>query len=289
MKPKSFHCDVILAIFFAGVIGLLVGTSSNTPKNDTCIFDPVFNRWECCTNIIQTTHGRNQHNFTKWGEKDYLYRGLFRDYYTKRIITTEKKKGKYLYLMAWNADGKHISIPQDAITDQIYRILKSIQIPREFVSDVAGYLQSAKTIEREFNQRINLELLAEQEKWKKRINTLNDMWLDGKIQTDEYQTQKDRLTAEYQKVRAKQDAHTAADWNVNDDIVQIFTAMTEIGDVFIKSSEDSKKRELLKTIFRTLIIKDGNICYDLKFPFSECTKIAHSNNWRCKKPFTFWL
>ncbi len=225
-------------------------------------------------------HGRNQHNFTKWGEKDYLYRGLFRDYYTKRIITTEKKKGKYIYLMAWNADGKHISIPQDAITDQIYRILKSLQIPREFVSDVAGYLKSAKTIEREFNQRIEQELLAEQDKWKRRINTLNDMWLDGKIQTDEYQAQKDRLTAEYQKARAKQDAHTATDWNIDDDIVQIFTTMTEIGDIFIKSSEDGKKRELLKIIFRTLIIKDGNVCYDLKFPFSECAKIAQSNNWR---------
>lgn len=57
MKPKSFHCDVVLAIFFAGVIGLLVGASTNEPKPETCIFDPVFNRWECCVNTTQTTRG----------------------------------------------------------------------------------------------------------------------------------------------------------------------------------------------------------------------------------------
>ena len=233
--------------------------------------------WETCQRVM---HGRNQHNYTKWGEKDYLYRGLFRDYYTKRIITTEKKKGKYLYLMAWNADGRHISIPQDAITGQIYKILKSLEIPREFAVDVAEYLKSAKTIELEYNQRIEKELIAEQEKWHARINKLNDMWLDGKIETDEYNEQKTRLTDEYNRARAKQDAHTQSDWDVNNDIVHIFNSLTNIGDIFLKSSEDAKKREMLKTIFRTLIIKDGNICFDLNFPFSECAKIAQSNNWR---------
>lgn len=236
--------------------------------------------WETCQRIM---HGRNKHNYTKWGENDYLYRGLFRDYYTKRIITTERKKGKYLYLMAWNAEGRHIAIKEDAITGQIYKILKSLQIPREFAIDVAQYLKSAKTIEREYNQRIEKELIIEQEKWRTRINTLNDMWLDGKIPQEEYEEQKKRLKEEYQKVRSKQDAHTASDWDVDNDIFHIFNSMTEIGDIFIKSSEDTKKRELLKTVFRTLIIKDGNVCYDLNFPFSECIKIAHSYNWRRRR------
>lgn len=56
MKPKSFHCDVFV-VFFAGVLGLIIGSAAQKTPNETCIFDPAFNRWECCVNVVNTTHG----------------------------------------------------------------------------------------------------------------------------------------------------------------------------------------------------------------------------------------
>ena len=83
--------------------------------------------------------------------------------------------------------------------------------------------------------------------------------------------------------------YLSADDNVNDTIINLFRAAQHISDNFIKSSEVATKRTILKSIFRTLQLKDTTLCYDLNFPFNVLYKNTENNKWRCKKPFTFGL
>ncbi len=74
-------------------------------------------------------------------------------------------------------------------------------------------------------------------------------------------------------------AHRAADDSVNNTIVSFYRAAQHIADNFIKSSEVDPKRNMLKSICRTLKLKGKTLCYDLNFPFNILEQHAKTNNW----------
>lgn len=237
-----------------------------------------YSLWRRCNDILS---GKNQHRATRWGSKDYLYRGLIRDAYSKRIVTTERKKNKYNYLMTWDEGDRHVAVNEDIVSGQIYRILKQIQVPRAAVLDVAEYLKSAKEMEFEYHQRIIAELAAELNETERRKKSLLNLYLDGKIADDTYTAKDSELRETALTLRNKINAHVVCDNNTNDTIVAIFNAAASAADVFSdESSEVALKRDLLKRIFRTLELKEKNLCYDLKFPFNMFITKVHLNNWR---------
>lgn len=56
-----------------------------------------------------------------------------------------------------------------------------------------------------------------------------------------------------------------------------------MADDFIESSEVPHRRGIIKSIFRTLILKDGTLCFDLKIPFDEFVKMTEKTDWRAQK------
>lgn len=232
--------------------------------------------WDKCNAIL---HGKRQ-STTKWGSKDYLYRGLIRDHYSHRMVTTERKKDKYNYLMTWTEDGRHVAVNEDTVTAQIYKILQTIQVPREVVADVRDYLKSAKEIEMEYASRVITELQADLNKALKRQSALVNMYLDGKIADDLYSVKDSELKSQIADIQSKLNANVSADSGVNDTIVQLFNAASCAADLFIESSEVASKRDIVKSIFRTLELKGTTLCYDLNFPFNMFVQTGLRTDWR---------
>lgn len=233
--------------------------------------------WDTCQDIL---NGRNSHKATRWGSKNYLYRGLITDYWSGRIVTTERKKNKYNYLMTWDENGKHVAVNEDVVTGQIAQILERLQVSREMVDGVAEYLKSAKEMEAEYNKRIMAELARNIATAEKRKDNLLNMYLDGKIDDVTYNAKNAELGTQLDVMYGKQRVHRAADDTVNDTIVNFYRAAQHIADNFIKSSEVDPKRTMLKSIFRTLKLKGKTLCYDLKFPFNILEKCNESDKWR---------
>lgn len=233
--------------------------------------------WDKCQDIL---NGRNSHKSTRWGSIQYLYRGLITDYWSGRVVTTERKKNKYNYLMTWDESGKHVAVNEDIVTGQIVQILEQLQISREMVDGVAEYLKSAKEMEAEYNKRIMAELARNIATAEKRKDNLLNMYLDGKIDDTTYNAKNAELGTQLDILYGKQRVHRAADDTVNDTIVKFFHAAQHVADNFIKSSEVDPKRTLLKSIFRTLKLKGKTLCYDLNFPFNILGNYTESKNWR---------
>lgn len=236
--------------------------------------------WDKCNALLA---GKNQHQETRWGSKDYLYRGLIRDFYSRRIVTTERKKNRYNYLMTWDESGRHVAVNEDVVTAQIYKILKMIQVPRDVIDDVREYLKSAKEIESEYAARAIAELQHDLNVAMKRQSALVNMYLDGKIADDLYSVKDTELKTQISEIQSKLDANVSADSGVNDTIVQIFAAASSAADLFIESSEVAQKRDILKSIFRTLELKETTLCYDLNFPFNLFITKGHRTIWRAQK------
>lgn len=236
--------------------------------------------WDACNDILS---GKNQHRATRWGSKQYLYRGLIRDHYSQRVVTTERKKNKYNYLMTWDESGRHVAVPEDAVTGQIYRILKTIQVPRDLISDVREYLKSAKDIEMEYAARVAGELTAELATAQKRAAALLNMRLDSKIDDETYTAKDTELKAQIADIQRRLSANVSADAGVNDTIVQLFNAAANAADLFLESSEVAPRRDIVKSIFRTLELKEKTLCYELNFPFNMFITKDNLNNWRVQE------
>lgn len=232
--------------------------------------------WDTCNALLT---GKSQCH-TRWGSKDYLYRGLIRDFYSRRIVTTECKKNRYNYLMTWDESGRHVSVNEDVVTAQIYKVLKMIQVPRDVIADVREYLKSAKEIEYEYATRVVSELQNDLNVAIKRQSALVNMYLDGKIADDLYSTKDAELKGQIAEIQSKLDANVSADSGVNDTIVQLFTAASCAADLFIESSEVAPKRDIIKSIFRTLELKGKTLCYDLNFPFNLFITKGERTIWR---------
>ena len=103
---------------------------------------------------------------------------------------------------------------------------------------------------------------------------------DGKIDDATYNAKRTELNETLDELHKKENLHGTADDNVNDTIINLFRAAQHISDNFIKSSEVATKRTILKSIFRTLQLKDTTLCYDLNFPFNVLYKNTENNKWR---------
>lgn len=270
---------------------------------------PLFDK---CNQIL---HGRAK-SAGKWGTRDFLYRGLIRDHYTQRIISTERKKNKYNYLMSWTADERQQAINEDVVSGQIYKILKSIQIPQDAVAEIIDSLKNTKATELEYHQRAVGDFQRELNQTEKRISSLLTLLLDGKIEHELWQEKDRELKNTALELRNKISMHQQADDGVNDTIVSVFLAVANGADNFAKLAgiisqtgqsgasrarnaqteisadsdeeidEENKKssevaclRDMLTAIFRTLELKDGTLRYSLKFPFSEFQNIQSKEQW----------
>lgn len=56
MRHRRLYCDPIALLIIIGA-AFLIGFSANTQKPAGCTYNATFDRWECCTEIVQTPHG----------------------------------------------------------------------------------------------------------------------------------------------------------------------------------------------------------------------------------------
>ena len=261
--------------------------------------------WDKCRMLL---HGHAKSS-GKWGSREFLYRGLIRDHYTGRIITTERHKDKYNYLMAWTADGRQKAIPEDDVSGQIYKILKSIQIPRDAVAEILDSLKTAKQNELVYHQQAVSDLQRDLRQTERRLAALLDLLIDGKIEHDIWQKKDRELKDHALETRNRIGLHEQGDGKVNDTIVAIFQAVSDAADIWAKltgvisatrqsgapisktenienSAEIDKKssevaclRDMLSAIFLTLELKDGTLRFSLQFPFSEFLKKGKKEDW----------
>ena len=249
-------------------------------------YQPIISRelWKRCEAI------RNGYNktHTAYSEKPFLYRGLIRCAYTGKICTSEIKKEKYTYITAYNKNGNRIYIPEDDITEQIAYILSKIQIPDEILEEITSYLKKSKQVEVNYHKSEIKRLRQRLDLNQVRTQKLIDLYIDKQISQDAYNLKFEDLKSEKLEIENTITMHSVSDSKFNDTLISIFEASAKAHEIFVKSSDLHQKRKLLKSVFRTLEIKDfrtleikdGSIGFSLHFPFNELAKIGIYPEWR---------
>lgn len=165
------------------------------------------------------------------------------------------------------------------VTEQITRILTTISIPQEQINQFKEHLKQSKKSEIEYrNQELGV-LHSSLTKAAGRLDKLINMYIDGDIEKEIYESKKAELELSKAQLEEKIKAHSTADNSFNDLISELIEIIKNFANIFNFSTNIELKRNLLKLVFRTLEIKEGNLGYALSFPFSEMQNLSTSPNW----------
>ncbi|MDD9335755.1 MAG: recombinase family protein [Rickettsiaceae bacterium] len=176
--------SIITNPFYYGVMRLL-----KTKKEYQHIYPPLISKelFDTCQRVRVNW---NKKPF-KYGEKEYIFRGLIKCAATGRVVTAETKKKTYvngqteewIYLRTWdsNKPDRRIYVKEKIILQKVEKVLTTLHLEPELHSEVISYIKSSAKIEQGFHKMRVGELHTEHTKIKTRMDRLTDLFLDGDI------------------------------------------------------------------------------------------------------------
>lgn len=212
----------------------------------------------------------------KHGELPFLYRGIFTDYYRQIICPCEIKKQKFFYVVCYKENGARLYIPEKEIDNQIISILNRISIPKEMIQDFRQHIKNAKESEVAFRNDELARLKAEATKIEGRLEKLFNMRLDDEIDKQTYEDKRDELKLKKSRLETQIKAHGEADDGFNETVLDLLELISHVGEAFSKGKSIENKQLLLHFIFKKLVLKEGNIGYELNPPFCYMESSASS-------------
>lgn len=233
------------------------------------IYKPLVTKelWDLCQQL-KAEHNCNVHN-PKVSDEPFVLRGLIRCGLTNQMCVCEMKKGKYIYIFSYNADGTRYYMQEQKILDEIEAILNRIKLPEAAIKELQEELKKAKSMERQYCRQEIVKLKTEQDTLKQKLDRLFDLRLDGELDRESFDTKRNEIQLKMNRLKNKITSHEKADNAFNCTILELLDIATEAGSIFKKSNNLELKRLLLKFVFKRLTLTLDKLTYELNFPFSE--------------------
>ena len=242
------------------------------------VYEPLISRemWERCQDVM----AGNAAKAFKYSSLDYLYRGLIRCKHSGKICSTDTKKGKFVYVICYDENGKRMYIPQQEIDNQIEMILKSLQMPEGLLVALKEKLRSTKEAEVAFHKNEVASLKASLTKTNDRLDRLMDLYLDSKIDEEDYKTKRTQLHDERHNLESKIKAHEAGNDKFDETLFELCELASNAWKIYSLSKNTDQKRMFLKFVLRTLELDKGNLGYTLQKPFDMLQNLdTVQNGW----------
>lgn len=208
-------------------------------------------------------------------------------------MSTQQKKGKYNYLGYWGTDGNLKFIREEEITEQIALIFDSLKMPDDQLDAMRKSLQQGKNAEQEFHKSELRRLRIDMDRVDSKRSALVDMLMEKQIDQDTYEEKKMEYNRSKAEIAARIKAYEQTDDQFHEKIVKLYTVaqgyaenwrwitgkLADMADSCERSSKIEQIRKFLKSVFRTLEIKDGNLGFLPHTPFDILQKNTVCHVW----------
>ncbi len=243
-------------------------------------YEPIITKelWDRCQ-AVRT--GTNKKPF-KYADKPFLFRGLIKCAYNGKTCSTDRKKDKYNYIMYWDDAGKKKWVREEIIENTVADILDTIVIPADIIVSLEEDMKKHKAQEVAYRESEIKSIQKELSTIRTRMDNLFNLYVDGKIDDEMYQTKMPEMKAEAARLENNIKAHEKADDAFNETVICLMKLANKTGEYFRKSSNLAHRRTILKTVIRTLEINNGKVGYSLHFPFSEMQNCTSRKLWRSR-------
>ncbi len=274
--------SIITNPFYYGVMRVL-----KTKKEYPHIYPPIISKelFDACQAVRL---GWNKKPF-KYGEKEYIFRGLIKCAATDRIVTAATKKKTYIngqteewtYLRTWDStnSNKIIYVKEEKVLEEVEKVFESMHLKPQVLANVISHIKSGANAEQEYYQQRIKELNCEHAKITTRVDKLTDLFLDGDIDKNTYEEKHKQLIQKRKDIIREIENHTNAD----DKFSELLINLVELASgafVAFKGSTIERKRKLINLVFGNLELKDGKLDFMLRPPFDMFTKCTKIGEWR---------
>lgn len=243
------------------------------------IYQPIIDKltWDKCQEIRT---GRSRTKTPRQSNKPFTFRGLIKCAISGRMVTSDIKKGKYIYLICRNPaePSKNMFIKEEIVLDQIKDVFRSIRIEQTILENITEELKKSHESEKNFQHSAIIELEKENKKLQSKLDKLLDLFLEESITTDDYDKKCQELKNKQLKNTEIIKNYLKADQNFKITVNTVLSIASKAYELF-ESSNIEQKRKLINFMFSNLELEGATLRYSLKNPFDLMVDCTTHNDW----------
>ena len=244
------------------------------------IYNPIVDKqtWELCQTIRK---GRSRTKSPRRSNKPFIFRGLIKCATTGRLVTSDIKKGKYIYLITRDPNNpeKKVYVREKYVLDGIAEVLRSIRIEDEVLESVTEHLKQTHESEKAYQKNAIKELQAESKRTQDRLDRLLDLFIDGKrITPDDYDRKCQQLKTKQYKLNEQIKKHLKADEVFKITVKTVLSIANKAYELF-ESTKIEQKRKIINYVFSNLELEGATLCCHLRKPFDLMVYCSSHSEW----------
>jgi site-specific DNA recombinase len=228
---------------------------------------PLIDRalFEQCQAVMQ---GRNRPTASRYSDKPFLFKGLLHCGVSGRVVTSDVKKGRHVYLICRDpADpSRKLFVPEADVLEQVKTALGRLAIEPKLVAALSAHMRESLAAEQDFHASAIEALRRRADGERKRLANLLDMRLDGAISAGEYESKAGELRARLAETTAEIARHEQGDEAFRETMEAVLNIAGEALETF-ESSNAAQKRALMGFVFSNLKLKGKKLEYSMRSPF----------------------
>jgi site-specific DNA recombinase len=213
-------------------------------------------------------------------KKDFVFKGLLKCDVSDRLVSSDIKKGKYVYLICRDPKNpdKKLFIKEEVMLAQVKKVFESLQVPEDLFKILQQHLMDSAKTERDFHSKQIANLEKENNQLQQKFNTLLDMRLSKSITQDEYDKKAIELKERQRQINAELKIHNDADEQFAVTLTSLISLASRAYEIF-ESSKITEKRQLIAFMFSNLRMNGAKLRFDLKQPFNLMVNLNGHTEW----------
>jgi site-specific DNA recombinase len=215
-------------------------------------------------------------------KKPFVFRGLIRCSHCGCQITSDIKKGRYVYLFCSKAKGKELCkaerIREEKAMEIVENVLDRIKVPESLIQAIQERLKTQYDLERADFKALSKQLQSRLNENEKSSDKLLNLYLAGSITEDTYDKKQHQLQKERQDISNQLATCFEDDDEFRDSFVTLLRVVSHAADLF-KSSKVEQKRKIISFVFSNLFLEGENIRYELNRPFDKLLGMGACKSW----------
>ncbi len=242
-------------------------------------YEPIISKqmFDRVQNVNDTRSNDRTRTDTK---RAYTFNGILKCGSCGCTISSYEKKGR-VYMRCTRASDRPCDqphIPESAVLPQVSEMLEKIRISQDVVRQVLDVLKSEHDNIQLFYQNAISQTREECNRLKKKLDTLYEDRLDGRITVNEYDKYVTRYKSEIDELETKLVAYTNDDKSFIATSEYLLELASRAKDIF-ENSQPEQKNKILRMVSANLTLHQKRLQLHLLKPFSDLCNSTKSSNW----------
>jgi site-specific DNA recombinase len=241
-------------------------------------YEPIISR-ELFARVQKTKTGYMKKH-SKFAGLPYVYGGLISCAICVRMITPEKKKGKYIYYHCTEYDGKHKAdwVREEELTTQFAQLYRHLQVPPDIIGQIIESLRESHQDKTQFHMTMLEAYQNEYQKYETRIEKMYEDKLDGLIDENLYNKKREEYRQKQQELRSKISRLDIVDEDYYLTSEYLLQLVNRAYSWFL-SSELEEKRQLIKLTLQNLKLRGKKLDFEFVKPFDQVFACSSRQSW----------